>query len=124
MTPSHNYFYIVDDDESARRALALLLDSYGFCTRSFSCAETFLSEVPNSDPGCLIIDIHLPGLDGWELHRRLVDSGFKRPVVMITGDEDGGFMNRAFQAGAVGYLQKPFKGQDMVELLRLVLLAC
>lgn len=120
MISNNNYFYIVDDDESVRRALTILLGSYGYCAKSFSCAEDFLSEVEESALGCLIIDVHLPGLNGWELYRRLVESGSKRPVVIITGDEDDRFMKQAYQTGAVGYLNKPFKEQEMADLLRLI----
>ncbi len=120
MVSNKNHFYIVDDDESVCRALGTLLGTYGFSTKSFSCAEEFFSAVPNSAPGCLILDIHLPGINGWEAQQRLSDSGSKRPVILISSDEDGGRMKQVFQAGAVGYLQKPFKDQELADLIRLV----
>jgi two-component system response regulator FixJ len=115
--------YIVDDDESVRRALGMLLATYGFTSVSFASAEDFFSTVPNSAPGCLILDIHMPGLDGWETQQVLLDSGSKRPVIMISGDEDCGLMNRAFKANTIGYLRKPFRDGEMVDLIRLTVQA-
>jgi FixJ family two-component response regulator len=113
-------FYIVDDDQSVCRALKILLDAHGLNARSFGSAEDFLFAVPNGVPGCLILDIHLPGMNGWETQKRLVDSGSKRPVIFISADDDGEMMKRAYAVGAVGYLQKPFTGNELAALLRLV----
>ena len=70
MQTEKRWIYIVDDDESVCRALKCLLGTFGFSVRTFSCAEQFFSGVPNSSPGCLILDIHMPGMDGWETLQR------------------------------------------------------
>ena len=117
MPADKNQFYIIDDDESVCRSLRALLATYGFSAKSFTCAEDFFSTVPNSSPGCLLLDLHLPAVNGWEIQQRLSDSGSKRPVIIITADEDAGLMKRAFQAGAMGFLHKPFKSQELVDLI-------
>lgn len=106
--------YIVDDDESVCGAIKVLMVSYGFEVRTFHSAESFFSAVPNGAPGCLILDINMPGLDGWEAQRRLVKSGSKRPVIIITADKNRGLGEQALKAGAVGFLQKPFNDHELV----------
>lgn len=110
--------YIVDDDQSVSRALKLLMVTHGFAVDTFSSSEEFFSAVPNSSPGCLVLDIHMPGLSGWQAYRKLQQTGSKRPVIMITADRNGGLKERALEAGAVGLLQKPFKDQELVDLIR------
>ena len=109
--------YIVDDDESVRRALKLLMDAYRLAVRTFSSAEEFFSAVPNSTPGCLILDIHLPGLKGWEAQQRLLKSGSKRPVIIITADKNNDLKEKALKEGAMGFLQKPINGQELIDLI-------
>jgi FixJ family two-component response regulator len=109
--------YIVDDDEFVCRALGVLLDTVGFKVKSFSCAEDFFSSVPTSDPGFLILDIHLPGLDGWATLQRIYLSGSKRPVIVISADKNGGLREYALKTGAVGFLQKPINDQELVDLI-------
>lgn len=110
--------YIVDDDASVCRALAVLLVTYGFTVDTFTSAEEFFRAVPNSVPGCLILDIHMPGLDGWKAQQRIIESGSKRPVIIISADKNGWFNERALKAGAVGFLQKPFNDQALVNLIK------
>ncbi|MDD5668591.1 MAG: response regulator [Candidatus Omnitrophica bacterium] len=109
--------YIVDDDVSVCRALGVLLSTYGFTVDTFTCAEAFFSAVPNSVSGCLILDIHMPGLDGWKAQQRIIESGSKRPVILISAGKNGANYDRALKAGAVGYLQKPFKDRVLVDLI-------
>jgi two-component system, LuxR family, response regulator FixJ len=111
--------YIVDDDESVCRALSILLATYGFSVDSFTCAEEFLRFVPNSTPGCLLLDIHMSGLDGWEVQQRLIKSGSNRPVIIMSADKKEGLSQRALKAGALGYLQKPFNDQALVDLIKI-----
>ena len=109
--------FIVDDDESVCRALSVLLVTYGFTVGTFTSAEEFFRAVPNSVPGCLILDIHMPGLDGWETQQRLLKSGSSRPVIIISADKNDVNYERALKAGAAGYLQKPFNDQALVDLI-------
>ncbi len=119
MSTNKRQIYIVDDDESVGRALKLLMMTYGFAVEIFSSAENFFSAVTNSMPGCLILDIHLPGLNGWEAKRKLAESGSDRKVIFITADKEDGLKERALKTGALGYLQKPFNDQELVELTNL-----
>jgi FixJ family two-component response regulator len=111
--------FIVDDDESVCRALAVLLATYGFTVDTFTSAEAFFSAVPNSVAGCLILDIHMPGLDGWKAQQRIVESGSKRPVIIMSADKNGGLNEKALKVGAVGYLQKPFNDRALVDLIKI-----
>lgn len=119
MSLEKEQIFIVDDDVSVCRALSILLVTYGFSVKTFSCAEDFLNAVPNSAPGCLILDIHMSGLDGWETQKQLLKSGSGRPVIIMSADRDGGFNERALKAGAVGYLQKPFDDRTLVDLIKI-----
>jgi two-component system, LuxR family, response regulator FixJ len=109
--------FIVDDDESVCRALSVLLATYGFTVDTFTSAEDFFRVVPNSVPGCLLLDIHMPGLDGWETLRHLLASGSSRPVIIISADKNEGLQEKASKGGAVGFLQKPFDNQALVDLI-------
>ena len=111
--------FIVDDDASVCRALKCLLMTFGFEVHTYPCSEKFFSAVPNSVEGCLVLDIHMPGLDGWEAIKRIIKSGSTRPVIIITADKNGGLQEEALKAGAVGFLQKPFKDQALVDLINL-----
>jgi len=117
MPSDKKQIYIVDDDESVCRALRVLLVTYGFTVESFSSAEEFFTVVPNSAPGCLILDIHMQGLDGWRAQQKLRKSGSKRPVIIISADKKGGLAEQALKAGAAGFLQKPFLDHELVNLI-------
>ena len=119
MLPKNKQIFIVDDDESVCRALSVLLSTYGFSVKTFICAENFFNTVPNSALGCLILDIHMSGLDGWETQQRLRKSGSRRPVIIMSADKNEGLNERALKAGASGYLQKPFSDQDLVNLINI-----
>ena len=118
MSPKNKQIFIVDDDESVCRALSILLFTYGFSVKTFICAEDFFNAVPNSVPGCLILDIHMPGLDGWDTQQRLWKSGSSRPVIIMSADKNEGLSERALKTGAAGYLQKPFNDQELVDLIK------
>ena len=87
MSIHDNQIYIVDDDGSVCRALSVLLGTYGFNVKTFNCAEDFFTAVPNSAPGCLLLDIHMQGLDGWGTQQRLLKSGSNRPVIIMSADK-------------------------------------
>lgn len=108
----------MDDDQSVNRALKFLMVSHGFAVDTFSSSEEFFSAIPNSAPGCLILDIHMQGLSGWQAYRKLKQTGCSRPVIMITADRNGGLKERALEAGVVGLLQKPFRDQELVDLIK------
>ncbi len=109
--------FIVDDDASICRALKCLLMTFGFTVETFLSGKLFFSAVASADPGCLILDLNMPGLDGWEVQQRLARSGSKRQCIIITADKEDGLRERAIKAGAVGFLQKPFYDRELVELI-------
>jgi two-component system response regulator FixJ len=112
--------FVVDDDVSVCRALGILLCAHGFMVGTYISAEKFFSAVPDNVQGCLVMDIHMPGLDGWEALRRVVKSGSKRPVIIMSADRNGGINERALRSGAVGYLQKPFNDQALINLINIM----
>ena len=116
MLSDKKQIYIVDDDESVCRALKSLLVTFDFEVKTFNSAKSFFDSVPDDDSGCLVLDIHMPGLDGWETQKRILDSGSKRPVIFISAAKEN-VADRALKVGAVGFLQKPFDGQTLVELI-------
>ena len=109
--------YIVDDDESVCRALKTLLMTYDYEVKTFNSAQSFFDTVSHDDPGCLLLDIHMPGLDGWEVQKRILASGSNRAVIFISAEKKDDATDRALKAGAVGFLQKPVNGQTLVDLI-------
>ena len=116
MPSDKKQIYIVDDDESVCRALKSLLMTFDFEVKTFNSANSFFDSVPNDAPGCLVLDIHMPGLDGWETQKRILASGSNRPVILISAAKDN-VADRALKVGALGFLQKPFDGQALVDLI-------
>jgi len=109
--------YIVDDDLSMRRSLKLLMTSYGFAVETFSSAEEFFSDVRNKVSGCLILDIHMPGLNGWDTLKEFTKTGHDYPVIVMTADKDDSFKEKALKAGAVGFIQKPFEDHYLLHMV-------
>ena len=105
---------VIDDDVSLLRALRRLLAAGGFQVKTFSSAEDFLECPSPRTPGCLVLDVHLGGLSGFQLHERLVAAGRRIPVVFITAHDDAATQDRARRAGAVEYLRKPFDDESLI----------
>jgi FixJ family two-component response regulator len=105
---------VIDDDRSLLRALQRLLIADGFDVETFSSAEDFLESEHRGSANCLVLDIHLGGLSGFELHDRLVASGGRIPVVFITAHDDAPSREKARQVGAVDYLPKPFDDESLI----------
>jgi len=108
---------IVDDDESVRRALTRLVASLGMEVESFASPLEFLERALDRRVACLLLDVHLPGMDGFELHHRSVEAGLDPPVIFITGHPDRRARERARAADAVAYLEKPFDDQALLDAL-------
>jgi FixJ family two-component response regulator/predicted small secreted protein len=109
--------FIVDDDASICRALKCLLTTFGFQVETFLSGEAFFNTVAADDVGCLVLDINMPGLNGWEVQKRLARIDSQRQFIIITADKDDGLRERALEIGAVGFLQKPFNDQELVNLI-------
>lgn len=107
--------FVVDDDEELRLALDNLFRSVGLQARLFGSAVEFLKADPGDAPGCLVLDIRLPGVSGLEFQGQLARSGVKLPIVFMTGHGDVPMSVRAMKAGAVDFLTKPFRDQDMLD---------
>lgn len=113
--PSPATVFVVDDDEAVRDSLALLLRSVELAVATFSSANDFLDSYDPAAPGCLILDVRLPGMSGLELQQRLADDGADLPIVFITGHGDVPMAVRAMRRGAVDFLQKPFSDQELLD---------
>ena len=109
--------YIVDDDESVCRALKTLLTTYDFVVKTFNSAKSFFDSVSIDAPGCLLLDIYMPVMDGWAVQKRIKDSGSRRPVIFISAENPEIVEDRALKTGAVGFFQKPVNGQMLVDLI-------
>jgi FixJ family two-component response regulator len=110
--------FVVDDDASMREALKNLLRSVGLAVETFGSAKEFLSSDRSKAPGCLVLDVRLPGLSGLDLQRQLADANLQIPIVFITGHGDIQMSVRAMKAGAVEFLTKPFRDQDLLDAVQ------
>lgn len=116
--PNTPVIAIVDDDRSVREALTSLVRSMGYAAVAFECAEDFLKSKPRHSVSCVIADVQMPGMSGLELYDRLSASGKPIPTVLITAYPDDGARERAFAAGVIGYLSKPFDEEDLLGCVR------
>ena len=108
---------IVDDDDSLRNSLDNLIRSVGFHALGFSSAEAFLSSNQAQDTACLILDMRLPGMNGLDLQRQIVAANWRIPIIFITSHADGDAEARALEAGAVDYLYKPFREEQLLNAI-------
>jgi len=120
MSAADSIVYVVDDDLSSRKSLELLIRASGFNVRAFSSAREFLAFPSLNLPSCLILDVRMPGLTGLELQQELAKSGGHFPIIFITGHGDIPMSVQAMKAGAIEFLTKPFRADDM---LRAIVLA-
>jgi FixJ family two-component response regulator len=109
---------VVDDEEAVRRALRRLLSAAGFAVEVFLSGEDFLASVASRVPGCLVLDLHMPAPDGFAVQTRLVQSGIRVPVVVITGHDMPGTRERVLALGASAYLRKPVDGQLLLDAIK------
>jgi FixJ family two-component response regulator len=113
--------FVVDDDPSMRRSLESLLTSVGHQVRLFSSAPEFMQAVRGDSPGCLILDVRLPGMSGLAFQQELAKAGVSLPVIFITGHGDVPMTVRAMKAGAVEFLTKPFDDQVLLDAVHAAL---
>jgi FixJ family two-component response regulator len=109
--------FVVDDDPSIRDALMSLLRSVGLRVETFESARAFLTRQPSDVPGCLVLDVRLPGLSGLDLQRELATAQITMPIIFITGHGDIPMTVQAMKAGAVEFLTKPFRDQDLLDAI-------
>ena len=121
MSEPKSIVFVVDDDLSVRSAINRLIGSMGLHVELFESAQGFLaSKLPNV-PSCLILDIRLPGISGLNLQRRLAEADIQIPIIFITAHGDIPMTVRAMKAGAVEFLTKPFRDQDLLDAIDLAL---
>jgi FixJ family two-component response regulator len=110
--------FVVDDDASVRKALANLLSSVGLKVQTFGTAQEFLSSERPDAPGCLVLDVRLPGLSGLDLQRKLAEAKIQLPIIFITGHGEIQMSVRAMKAGALEFLTKPVKDQELLDAIQ------
>ena len=110
--------FVVDDEASVRDALALFLDSEGLSVRTYDSAQSFLQEYRSNFHGCMIVDIRMPGMSGLELQEILNEKGVDLPVIFLTGHGDVPMSAKAFKAGAMDFIEKPFNDEELLARIR------
>src|SRR5580693_9961698 len=118
MKDSDPIVFVVDDDASVRDAVKRLIASVGLRVETFGSAREFLNHKRPEAPGCLVLDVRLPDLDGLEFQRALAEANIYIPIVFITGHGDLPMSVRAMKAGAVEFLTKPFRGQELLDAVQ------
>jgi FixJ family two-component response regulator len=111
---------VVDDNPSMLQGLSRLLSAHGFRVRAFSSAESFLDDIARCDADCLLLDIHLGGISGIDLQRRLTSSGADLPVIFMTAIDNEATRQEAFDAGCVAYLRKPFLAKLLIDAINAI----
>src|ERR1700738_4873381 len=108
---------VVEDNPSMLQGLNRLLSAHGFRVQTFTSAELFLDDISKCDAKCLLIDIHLGGISGIDLKRRLTSSGSRLPVIFMTAIDSEATRQEAFEAGCVAYLRKPFLAKLLIDAI-------
>ena len=121
MTEAAPVVFVVDDDPSVRRAIKRLVESVGLQVELFGSAQEFLRSTRPNAPSCLVLDVRLPGISGLDFQRELADANIHIPIIFITAHGDIPMTVRAMKAGAVEFLTKPFRDQDLLDAIHLAL---
>ena len=122
MTPAEApLVFVIDDDAGVRAAIQGLLKSVGLGSETFGTAQEFLRSKRPDTPSCLVLDVRLPGVSGLDFQRRLADSGVRIPIIFITGHGDIPMTVKAMKSGAVEFLTKPFRDQDLLDAIYMAL---
>ena len=116
MTTDRNV-YLVDDEEAIRRSEGFLLKTSGYIVRTFTSGDAFLAESNRLPLGCVLLDIRMPGLDGLDVQRVLNERGASFPVIILTGHADIALSVRALKAGAIDFIEKPFRKTELMEAI-------
>jgi RNA polymerase sigma factor (sigma-70 family) len=117
MTEVDAIVFVIDDDRSVREAIKSLMRSVGMRVETFASAQEFTAAKRPDAPACLVLDVRMPGLSGLDLQRELTEAGIHIPVIFITGHGDIPMSVRAMKAGAVEFLTKPFRDQDLLDAI-------
>ena len=118
MTPANtSTIFVIDDDDLVRASIQGLLKSVGLRSESFGTAQGFLRSKRPDGPSCLVLDVRLPGVSGLDFQRELADAGIQIPIIFITGHGDIPMTVKAMKSGAVEFLTKPFRDQDLLDAI-------
>jgi FixJ family two-component response regulator len=110
--------FVIDDDADVRLSIQGLLKAAGIRSESFETAEAFLRNKESDGPGCLVLDVSLPGVSGLELQQKLADAGVRIPIIFLTGHGDIPMTVKALKSGAMEFLTKPFDDQDLLNAIQ------
>jgi FixJ family two-component response regulator len=116
--PASPTIFVVDDDDLVRASIQGMLKSVGLRSETFGTAQEFLRSERPDGPSCLVLDVRLPGVNGLEFQRQLVDAGIRIPIIFITGHGDIPMTVKAMKSGAVEFLTKPFRDQDLLDAIQ------
>lgn len=116
--PEQSTVFIIDDDEAVRDSLSWLMKSVGIPAQSYESAGAFLDADNIGRPGCLLLDIRMPGMNGLELQNMLSEQGFRQPIIIISGHADVPMAVRALKAGAFDFIEKPFNDELLLDLVQ------
>ena len=116
-SPDTAIVFVIDDDAAVREAIQGLLKSVGLRSTSFGTAQEFLSSERTDEPSCLVLDVRLPGINGLDFQGQLAEAGVSIPIIFITGHGDIPMSVRAMKSGAVEFLTKPFRDQDLLDAI-------
>jgi len=116
--PTDPTVFVVDDDEAVRRSLRRLISSAGMAVEDYATAEEYADRCDPSRPGCLVLDVRMPGMSGLELQRMLQQKGIRTPVIIISGHGDVPKAVQAMKGGALDFIEKPFKGDVLLDRIR------
>jgi len=118
VTEADALVFVIDDDAAMRRSLENLIRSVGLRVEAFASAQDFLSIKREDVPGCLVLDVRLPGLSGLDLQKRMTEADIEIPIIFITGHGDIPMSVQAMKAGAVEFLSKPFRDQELLDAIQ------
>src|SRR5215468_3304305 len=118
MTVADGVVFVIDDDVAFRESLNNLFRSIGVRVETFASAQEFLSSERRSSPGCVVLDVRMPGLSGLDLQKRMADAEIDIPIVFVTGHGDIPMSVQAMKAGAVEFLTKPFREQELLDAVQ------
>ena len=110
--------FIIDDDRGMRRSIHDLVESIGLRAESFATGEEFLKRKSTNDPSCLVLDVRLPQMSGLDFQRRLAETGMQIPIIFVTAHGDVPMSVKALKSGAVEFLTKPFRDQDLLDAIQ------
>jgi two-component system response regulator FixJ len=111
------HIYLIDDDEAVRRSASFLLRTSGFTVTAFASGTDFLKDARTGEPGCVLLDVRMPDMDGLAVQRRLAERGTEHPVIIMTGHGDVSIAVEAMKAGAVDFIEKPFEKAQLLAAL-------